>query len=107
MIGKDKGNRKRKKLGRKAEDQKRTMSVSGVPPLKMLENSEDVKVGFRELIMQISEQARKEGGKKLFQIFRQGEKEMYIASLARWDTQAKGLVEMERRCQDLMQEVEL
>ena len=32
---------------------------------------------------------------------------MYIASLARWDTQLKGLVELERRCQELMQEVEL
>ena len=32
---------------------------------------------------------------------------MYIACLARWDTQLKGLVEVERRCQDLMQEVEL
>ena len=32
---------------------------------------------------------------------------MYIASSARWDTQLKGLVELERRCQDLMQEGEL
>ena len=34
---------------------------------------------------------------------RQGENEVYIASLARWDTQLKGLVELERRCLDLMQ----
>ena len=32
---------------------------------------------------------------------------MYIASLARWDTQLKGLAELERRCQDPMQEVKL
>ena len=32
---------------------------------------------------------------------------MCIASSARWDTALKGLVELERRCQDLMQEVEL
>ena len=32
---------------------------------------------------------------------------MYIASSARWDTQLKGLAELERRCQDLMQEVKL
>ena len=55
--------------------------------------------------MQIAKQARKERGQKLFEIFRQGENEVYSASLARWDTQLKGLVE--RRCQDLMQEVQL
>ena len=57
--------------------------------------------------MQIAVQARNERGKKLFQIFRQGENEVYIASSARWDAQLKGLVELERRCQELMQEVEL
>ena len=31
---------------------------------------------------------------------------MYIDCLARWDTQLNGLVELERRCQDLMREVE-
>ena len=53
--------------------------------LKYLEDSEDVKVGRGELkeqwrtpeetgisVMQIAKQARKEGGQKLFQIFRQG-----------------------------------
>ena len=57
--------------------------------------------------MQIAKQARNERGQKLFEIFRQGENEVYSASLARWDTQLKGLVELERRCQDLMQEVQL
>ena len=32
---------------------------------------------------------------------------MYFASLARWDTQLKGLAELDRRCLDLMQEVQL
>ena len=40
-------------------------------------------------------------------IFRQQENEVYIASWARWDAHLKGLVELERRCQELMQEVEL
>ena len=55
--------------------------------------------------MQIATQARNEGGQKLFQIFRQEENEVYISSLARKDTQLKGLVELERRCQELMHEV--
>ena len=58
-------------------------------------------------IMQIAKQASNERGQQLFQIFRQEENEVCIASLARWDTQLKGLVELERRCQELMQEVEL
>ena len=55
--------------------------------------------------MQIAKQARNERRQKLFQIFRQEENAVYIASLARWDTQLKGLVELESRCQELMQEV--
>ena len=124
MIGKDKGHRKRKKLGREADDLKRKMSESGVPTKKMrpkrllkyLKDSEDLKVGLGELkeqletpeeasfsIVQITNQARNERGQKLFQIFRQEESEVYIASSARWDTQLKGLVELV----DLMKEVEL
>ena len=70
--------------------------------LKYLEGSEDLKVSLRELkeqvespeeaggsIMQIAKQARNERGQKLFQTFR------YIASLARWHTHLKGLVEPE------------
>ena len=48
--------------------------------LEMLEEA-----GFS--ILQIAKQARNERSQKLFQIFRQGENEVYIASLARWDTQ--------------------
>ena len=88
--------------------------------LKYLEDNEDVKVGLSELkeqlempeeagipIMQIAKQAMNERGKNLFPIIRQGENEVYIASLARWCTQLKGLVELERRCQEQMQEVKL
>ena len=56
-------------------------------------------------IMQIAKRARKEGGQKLFQIFKQEENEVDIASWAMWDAQLKGLVELERSCQELMQEV--
>ena len=86
MIVGHKGNRKRRKLGRKPKDLKRTMSESGVLLMKM-------------------RQARNERGQKLFQILRQEENEVYIASLARWDRQLKGLVELDMRCQELMQEV--
>ena len=57
--------------------------------------------------MEIAKQARNERGHKLFQIFRREENEVCIASLAMWDAQLKGLVELERRCQDLIQEVKL
>ena len=56
--------------------------------------------------MQIAKQAGNERGQKLFQMFRQEENEVYIASLARWCTQLKGL-ELEKRCQERMQEVKL
>ena len=88
--------------------------------LKDLEGSEDLKVSLSGLkeqletleeagdsVMQIAKQARNERGQKLFQIFRQEENEVYIAHLARWDTQLKGLVELERLCSELREEVEL
>ena len=43
---------------------------------------------------------------KLFQIFRQGENEVLIVSKTRWDEQLKGLIELERRCLALREEVE-
>ena len=61
--------------------------------LRYLEDSEDMKVGLSELkerlemleeagfsIMQIAKQARNGRGLKLFEIFRQGENEVYTAS---------------------------
>ena len=38
---------------------------------------------------------------------RQGEEDVCIASLARWNTQLKSRAELERRCQGMMQEVKL
>ena len=37
----------------------------------------------------------------------QGDNEVHIGSLERWATQLKGLAELERRCQDLTEEVKL
>ena len=114
MIVKDKGNRKMRNIARKGleeEDERKWCTAhedAAKKALKYLVDSEDVKVGPSELkehletleeacisIMQIAKQARNERGQKLFQIFRQEENEVYIASLARSDTQLEGLVELE------------
>ena len=58
-------------------------------------------------IMQIAHRARNEKGQKIFDIFRQGEEEVCIASFARWNTQLKSPAELERRCQGMTQEVKL
>ena len=68
-----------------------------------LETPEEEEEGFS--IMQVVQQGRNEKGQKIFETFRQGEDEVYITSLARWDMQLKGLAELDRRCQDMMQEV--
>ena len=52
--------------------------------------------------MQIAKQARNEKCLKLFEIFRQGEEEVCIATLARWNVQLKSLAELEKRCQGMM-----
>ena len=85
-----------------------------------LEDSEDLKVGVTELqeqlgiseeegvsIKQIAQQARNEKGQTIFEIFRQGEDYVRIASRASWTAQLKGLVELGKRCQNEMQEVKL
>ena len=79
--------------------------------LKFWEDSESTKVSTRELqeqllspnesrvnVVRIARQARNEKKEKLFQIFRQREGEVLIASKARWDEHLKGLIELERRC---------
>ena len=58
-------------------------------------------------IKRIAQQARNENGHKIFEIFRQGEEEESIASRARWNAQLKGLAELVKRCQNMMQEVKL
>ena len=45
--------------------------------------------------------------KRFFEIFWQEEEELCIASWAGWDAQWKGLVELERRCQDTSQEIQM
>ena len=35
--------------------------------------------------------------KRFFQFFRQGEEDVYIASLARWNAQFKGLAELKKK----------
>ena len=75
--------------------------------LKYLEDSESKKVGTRELeeqllspnesrvnVVRIARQPRIEKQEKFFQIFRQREAEVLIASKARCDVQLKGLVEL-------------
>ena len=47
----------------------------------------------------MAQQARNEIDQKVFEIF--------IASWARWDAQWKGLVELERRCQETSQEMRM
>ena len=80
--------------------------------IKYLEDSEITKVSTIELeeqvlapneprinVVRIARLARNEKKEQLFQILRQREGEVLIASMARWDVQLKGLVELERRCQ--------
>ena len=49
-----------------------------------------------------------ENGQKIFEIFLQEEEveELCIARWARWEAQRKGLVNLERRCQDTSREVQ-
>ena len=86
--------------------------------LRYPEDSEVFEVGVTELqeqlgiseeagvsIREIAREAMNEDGQKIFEIFSQGEEEVCIASLARWNAQLKGLVELEKRCQNMMREV--
>ena len=58
-------------------------------------------------IKQVAQQASNENGQTLLKFFRHGDEDVCIFSLARWNAQLKGLVELERRCRDTMQEVKL
>ena len=81
--------------------------------LRYLGNCNDVKVGITELqervevraqigisIQQVAQQSMNEDGRKTFEVFWQ-EGELCIASGARWEAQRKGLVDLERSCQDM------
>ena len=86
---------------------------------KCSEDSEVTKVSTSELkeqvlspsessvkIVRIAGQARNGKSKMLIQISRHGANEVFIASMARWEEQLKGLVMMERHCLTLREEVE-
>ena len=87
--------------------------------VKFWEASEVAKVSIREVeaqvlspnesrinIVRVPRQARNHKRKHVFQIFRQGESEVLTAGKARRDEHLKGLVELERRCLTLREEVE-
>ena len=87
--------------------------------LRYCGNSDDVKVAFTRLqersevpvqigisIQQVSQQAMNENGQKIFEVFWQEEK-LCVTSWARWEAQRKGLVDLERRCQDTSRELQM
>ena len=56
---------------------------------------------------QVAKQARSKTGQKIFEVFWQEESELFVAGWARWDAQWKGLVDLERRCQDKSREIRM
>ena len=85
--------------------------------LGYLDNCNEVKVGITVLqervgvplqsgisIHKVAQQAVNEDGQKIFEVFWQGGEESCIA---RWEAQRKGLVDLERRCQDLVREKQM
>ena len=64
-----------------------------------------LRLGIR--IQQVAQQAMNEDGQKIFEVFWQEGEELCIASWASWDAQRKGLVDLERRCQDLGRETQM
>ena len=58
-------------------------------------------------IQQVAQLTRSENGQKIFKVFWHEEEEVYVASWARWDTQWKGSVELERRFQDISREIQM
>ena len=72
-----------------------------------LQEQLEVLVQIGIALQQVAQQARNERNQKVFEIFWQEEEELCIASWARWDAQWKGLVELERRCQDTRREIQM
>ena len=88
--------------------------------LRYLDNCNEVKVGTTELqervqvpaqicisIQHVAQQAMNEDGHKIFEVFWQEERDLCIASGARWEAQRKGSVDLERRCQDKSHEIQM
>ena len=77
---------------------------SAMEMLRYQDNSDDVKVGITEL------QERLDVSENRFFCSASGpagEEVLCIGSWARWDAQLKGLVELERRCRDTRQEIQV
>ena len=88
--------------------------------LRYFDNSDGVKVGITELqerlevpvqicisIQQVAPLASSENDQKMFEVFCQEEEELCVASWARWEAQRKGLVDLERRCQDISRKIQM
>ena len=63
-------------------------------------------------IQQVAQQAMNGNGQKIFEVFWQEEEEkeeeeLCFASWARWEAQRKGLVDLEKRCQDKSREIQM
>ena len=58
-------------------------------------------------IQRVAQQAMNEDGQKIFEVFLQEEGKLFVASWARWEAQRKGLVDLERRCQDTSREIKM
>ena len=88
--------------------------------LRYLDNCNEVKVGITELqervevpaqigisIQPVAQQAMNEDGQKIFDVVWQEEGELFVAKWARWEAERKGLVDLERRCQDISREIQM
>ena len=102
------------------ERRRRRISFENVAKsmLRYLDNCNEVKVSITELqervgvpeqigisIQQVARQVVNEDGQKIFEVFWQEEGKLFVACWARWEAQRKGLVDLERKCQDLSREI--
>ena len=72
-----------------------------------LQERVEVPAQFGISIQQVAQLAMNENGQKIFEMFWQEEGELCIASWARWKAQRKGLVDLERRCEDTSREIQM
>ena len=86
--------------------------------LRYLDNCTDVKVASLNCENErrchcnsespfIKQQAMSEDGQNFLEVFWQEEGSLCVASWARWEAQRKGLVGLERRCQDISREIQM
>ena len=87
--------------------------------LRCLENCNEVKVDITDLqarvevlaqicisIQQVARPAINGDGQHFFEVFWQEEGKIFVVGWARWEAQRKGLVDLERRCQDISREIQ-